>query len=146
MLYKELKKQAVKDLTDYNFLKSSTATLSREISLLQNSSICHSPSFSHSVMSSHSSDSSMIKHLSKLESMEKQLQHNTAKLENIDYALSTLRAPQREILSSYYINRQRKAVYRLAIDTHTDRSALYRRANRALDRYIFAYFGTLGDK
>ena len=146
MLYKELKKQAVKDLTDYYFLKSSTDTLSREIKLLQNSGLYSSPSFSHSVMSSHSSDSGMIKHISRLESLEKQLQYNTAKLENIDFALNNLRTPQREILFSYYINRQRKAVYRLAIDTHTDRSALYRRANRALDKYILAYFGTLGDK
>ena len=146
MLYKELKKQAIKDLSDYHFLKSSLDTLSREISLLQNSSIYHSPSFNYSVMSSHSSDSGMTKHLSMLESLENQLKHNTARLENINHALDALRAPQREILSAYYINRQRKAVYRLAIDTHTDRSALYRRANRALDKYILAYFGTLGDK
>ena len=146
MIYKELKKQAAKDLTDYYFLKSSLDTLAREISLLQKSGLYSSPDFNSAVVSSLSSDSGMIKHMSKLEYLEHQLSRNTARLQNIDLALSALRAPQREILFSYYINRQRKAVTRLAIDTHTDRSALYRRANRALDKYILAYFGTLGDK
>lgn len=146
MIYKELKKQAVKDLTDYYFLKSSLDTLAREISLLQKSGLYNSPDLNCAVVSSLSSDSGMIKHMTRLEYLEKQLSHNTARLENIDLALGALRTPQREILFSYYINRQRKAVTRLAIDSHTDRSALYRRANRALDKYILAYFGTLGDR
>jgi hypothetical protein len=98
------------------------------------------------VMSSISTDDRIAKHISRIEELENQLKNNTVKLGNINLALSALRQPQREILFSYYINRQRKAVNRLAIDTHTDRSALYRRANRALDKYILAYFGTLGDK
>ena len=146
MFYKELKKQAIKDLSGYYFLKSSLDTLPQEIRFLQNSSLYNSPNLGISVMSSHSADSSVVKHLAHIETLQQQLQHNTDKLKNIDLALSALRAPQREILFSYYINRQRKAVNRLAIDTHTDRSALYRRANRALDKYILAYFGTLGDK
>ena len=146
MIYKELKKQAVKDLSDYYFLKSSLDTLAREITLLQKSGLYSSPTFNNAVVSSLSSDGGMIKHITRLESLEHQLALNTARLENIDLALSALRTPQREILFSYYINRQRKAVTRLAIDSHTDRSALYRRANRALDKYILAYFGTLGDK
>ncbi|MBR2028077.1 MAG: hypothetical protein IKA10_03665 [Oscillospiraceae bacterium] len=146
MIYQELKKQAIKDLTDYYFLKSSLDTLTKEISLLKNSGFYSSPSFSHSVMSSHSSDNVMLKHISRIEALEKQLARNKSRLENIDLALNALRTPQREILFSYYINRQRTAVTRLAIDSHTDRSALYRRANRALDKYILAYFGTLGDR
>ena len=146
MLYKELKKQAIKDLSDYYYLKSSLVTLQKEISIMQNNPVYNSPTFGVAVMSTSSADSALTRHISRLEHLEKILQNNTEKLKTIDLALNALRKPQQEILFSYYINRQRKAVYRLAIDTHTDRSALYRRAAKALDKYILAYFGTLGEK
>lgn len=146
MRYSELKQTAIYDLSHYHYLKSSLDTLPQEIHLLQNSSLYSSPSSGMAVMSSISTDDRIAKHISRIEELENQLKNNTVKLGNINLALSALRQPQREILFSYYINRQRKAVNRLAIDTHTDRSALYRRANRALDKYILAYFGTLGDK
>ena len=146
MLYKELKKQAIRDLSDYYYLKSSLDTLPQEIRLLQNSSLYSSPDITVSVMSNASPDSRMINHITRMETLQNLLRSNTDKLHNMDIALKALRPSQREILFSYYINRQRKAVNRLAIDTHTDRSALYRRAIRALDKYILAYFGTLGDK
>ncbi|MBE6894532.1 MAG: hypothetical protein E7483_02870 [Ruminococcaceae bacterium] len=145
MLYKEIKKLAVKDLSQYHYLKNSIDTLSQEIKMLHNSSLYRSYSADNSVMSFSSADSKIINHISRIEYLENQLKKNTDKIKNIDLALDTLRASQKEILFSYYINRQRKAVTRLAIDTHTDRSALYRRANRALEKYILAYFGTLGE-
>lgn len=146
MLYSELKQTAIKDLSQYYYLKSSLDTLPQEIRLLQNSGMYHSAAYGMAVMSSVSADDRIAKHISRIEALEQQLENNTAKLKNINFALSCLTQSQRDILFSYYINRQRRAVNRLAIDTHTDRSALYRRATRALDKYILAYFGTLGDK
>lgn len=146
MFYQDLRQTAIKDLSQYHYLKSSMETLPQEIRLLQDSSLYHSVTFGAAVMASVCTDEKAVRHISLIENLEKQLKNNTDKLKNINLALDALRPAQREILFSYYINRQRKAVNRLAIDTHTDRSALYRRANRALDRYIMAYFGTLGEK
>ena len=145
MYYQELKKMAVDDLSRYYYLKHSLDILPKEIRMLQNSSLYSSVSANSSVMSSSSADEKFINHISRIEKLEKQLEDNKEKISAVETALKALTSAQRDILYSYYINRQRRSVTHLAIDTHTDRSALYRRAERALKKYILAYFGTLGD-
>lgn len=146
MLYKELKKIALNDLYSYYYMQNSLETLPKEISMLKESALYRSPSVGTGVMCSKTSDGPIIKLLSRIENLENQLEYNRSRLQNIDCALNALRTSQRDILFDYYIRRHRKSVCRLAIDSHTDRSALYRRANRALDKYILAFFGTMGDK
>lgn len=143
MLYSELKKMAVKDLSQYYLLKNSLDILPKEIRILQNSSLYHSPNACSGSKPSADNDAKFINHIARIENLQLQLENNKAKVSAMETALKAITSAQRDILFSYYINRQRRSVTNLAVDTLTDRSALYRRADRALKKYILAYFGTL---
>ncbi|MBQ7284027.1 MAG: hypothetical protein IJW74_04150, partial [Oscillospiraceae bacterium] len=119
--------------------------LPKEIRILQNSSLYHSPNAYGSSKPSADNDAKFINHIARIENLQLQLENNKAKVSAMETALKAITSAQRDMLFSYYINRQRRSVTNLAVDTLTDRSALYRRADRALKKYILAYFGTLGE-
>ncbi len=141
MLYEQYKKQALSDLKNYNDLKSGIKTLSQRIQFLKRNDLYTGVAVREKVMQSHDSDSLMIRHLSQLESMENQLRYTKMYISNIDNALALLAPKDRELLTSFYINRQRRSVTKLAEETFSDRSWLYRKAQKALDKYIEAFFG-----
>ncbi|MBE6878302.1 MAG: hypothetical protein E7488_03945 [Ruminococcaceae bacterium] len=145
MLYEQYKKQALSDLKNYNDLKSGIKALSQRIQFLKRNDLYSGVGTREKVMKSCDGDSLMIHHLSQLEAMEKQLRYNKIYVSNIDNALAMLSAKDRDILTSFYINRQRRSVTKLAEETFSDRSWLYRKAQKALERYIEIFFGAVKD-
>ena len=73
--------------------------------------------------------------------LENKLKQTKLTLCSMYNALAMLSTKERDILTSFYINRQRRSVTKLAEETFSDRSWLYRRAQKALEHYIFEYFG-----
>ena len=142
MSYEQYKKQALKDLKSYNELKNNIKVLQQRIKILKKGDIYTAPVTGQTrVMHSHDSDSAMVRHISQLESMESRLAQTKLLLSSMDNALAMLSTKERDILTSFYINRQRRSVNKLAEETFSDRSWLYRRAQKALEHYIFEYFG-----
>lgn len=142
MTYNDYKQQAIKDLSDYNYLKSSIITLPKRIELLQNTFSQGGYSLQTKVMSSTTTDEKMIKHISQIEQLDKTLKYNTLKVSCIEDALSAIPEKDKNLIMSFYINRQRNSVSTLARNSFTDRSCIYRRAQKSLEKYIFAFFGT----
>ena len=140
MLYEQYKKQALSDLKNYNQLKGNIKTLSQRIKFLQKNDLYNGIGFSEKIMHSQDTDGLIIRHLSQLEEMEKQLRYTKMYVSNIDNALSLLSQNDRDSLTTFYINRQRRSVSKLAEETFSDRSWLYRKAQKALDRYIEAFY------
>ncbi len=141
MSYNDYKKQAIKDLSDYNYLKSSLLTLSKRIQLLQNNFSQGAYNSQTKVMVSISTDEKVIAHISQIEQLEHTLKCNTLKVQSIENALSALPEKDRNLMMSFYVNRQRNSVATLARNSYTDRSCIYRRAQKSLEKYIFAFFG-----
>lgn len=144
MTYNQYKKQSVQDLKNYNYLKSSLETLPKRIEIMRKYPL---PSASYAVISTgahnKSADENLINYLAHIEHLENILAANRVKVNCMDAALAALSMKERELLASYYINRQRNTLNNLAYKSFTDRSSIYRRAQRALNKYILAYFGEL---
>ena len=142
MSYEQYKKQALKDLKSYNDLNNNIKVLQQRIKILKKGDIYTAPVTTQTrVMKSCDSDSQMMRHISQLEMLENKLSQTKLTLCSMDNALAMLSAKERDILTSFYINRQRRSVTKLAEETFSDRSWLYRRAQKALEHYIFEYFG-----
>ena len=140
MLYEECRKQAIADLKNYHQLKGSIKSMSQRIQFMQKADLYSAPSASEKVMSSKDSDSAYIHYISQLEEMESRLTYAKMYLFRIDNALSMLLPKDRDLLMSYYVNRQRKSVTRMAEENFADRSWIYRKAQKALENYIALYF------
>lgn len=145
MLYSQYKKQALADLKSYNQLKGRADTISHRIRFLKKNDLYSSAGFDEKVMHTKDSDSLMVRYISQLEEMENQLRYTKMYLANIDNALAMLSPKDRDILFAFYINRQRRSVTKLAEDTFSDRSWLYRMAQNALEKYIEAFYGVTKD-
>lgn len=143
MTYKDLKKQATDDLGNYYCLKASINSISYQLRLLKKADLYHGVNLQQSVMSSHSADSAVISHISQIEQLESRLKHNRSKVRLIDKALNALFEEERTLLLGFYI--YNKPIEDLSLDASVDRSWLYRKAERALKKYILAYFGTIGE-
>ena len=141
MSYREYKNQAIRDLSKYNSLKASVEPLKRRIHDMQNSDLYRAPMPGQMVMGSNSADNKFIHHISGIENLESILRYNTLYIENIESALSCLMPKEKELLTGFYINRQRNTVTNLARKEYTERSWLYRKAQKALQHYIQYYFG-----
>ena len=141
MLYEQYRKQAMSDLKNYNNLKADVKALGQRIRFLQKNDLYTGITMTEKVAHSAESDSLMIRHISQLETMEKQLRYTKLYVNNIENALTMLSAKDRDILTTFYINRQRRSVTKICEETFSDRSWLYRKAQKALDLYITAFFG-----
>ncbi len=139
MTYNNCKAQAIEDLKNYNYLKSSLITLPKRIETMK---IC-APTLSAANGASPEHNGQAANYLSHIEHLENVLAANQVKVSCMDTALSALSMRDKELLSVYYINRQRNTVTNLAMNSFSDRSSIYRRAQRALKNYILAYFGEL---
>lgn len=126
MRYDNNRCRAISDLKNYNRLKGSLDIISTRIELLKKLSQENSNGISDEIAR-----------------LQLKLETNTALVLCIENALSTLSPEESRLLSAYYINRQRGAVEKLSINSYSDRSTIYRRARKALDHYIFAFFGEL---
>lgn len=135
MNYKYYKAQAVRDLTEYKYLKNSVTVLPKQICLLKKID-------SEQKSGTYAAENS-VSYESRIEQLTKILNTNRTKLRCMEYALSILPQKDRDNLNSFYINRYRNSVRDLARKEYTDRSTLYRRAQRSVDKYVFAYFGIL---
>lgn len=139
MNYETYRRQAVCDLTEYKYLKSSIASLQGQIKLLK--SIVPKvpqPQTSAGADSSVPSDSA-----AQLAQLQQTLKHNRLRVQCIEQALAALPQSDRDNLNSFYINRYRNSVRDLSRKEYTDRSTLYRRAQRSVDKFVFARFGIL---
>lgn len=145
MTYKSLKKQAVDDLKNYHYLKRQRENLPKQIEFLKNSTLYTGISLQPHVAQSADSDRKMIAHIARIENAETQLKNINLKLAAMENAFEFLEENEKQLLFSYYINRQRQSVMSLSVTTNTERSWLYRKADRALKKYISAYFGTFED-
>lgn len=141
MTYNNCKSQAIKDLKDYNYLKSSLSTLPKRIEVMRSCALPSGSGFVSVPSGCTPGDDKMINYLSHIEHLENILAANTLKVQCIETALAALPAKDKELLASYYINRQRNTVTNLAYKSFSDRSSIYRRAQRALEKYILAFFG-----
>ena len=140
MLYEEYKKQAINDLKNYHQLKDSIKSMSQRIQFMRKADLYTCPSQGEKVMSSKDSDSAYIHYISQIEELESRLAYAKIRLLRIDNTLCMLMPKERELLMSYYVNRQRKSVTRMAEENFADRSWIYRKAQRALENYISLYF------
>lgn len=134
MTYADYKNQAVSDLRSYNSLRLRADSLSRQISLYRR---LGTAADTDTATENHCAG----KDISPLETLEKELKTITFRTACIDAALDCLDETDRELLRSFYISRQRNAINTLSRRTYTDRSCLYRRAQKALERYIYACYG-----
>lgn len=140
MDYNHYRDMATKDLALYNHLKISLDLLPRQIALLKNSGIAVGGTRER-VMQSVTTDDAVVAHIARIEDMENILQQNRSRIACIDSALEVLGSKDRELLCTFYINRQRNTVKNYANKHFTDRSSVYRRAQRALERYILVCYG-----
>ena len=138
MTYNTCRIQAIEDLKNYNYLKSSLAILPKRIETMQNC-IPHSRTDPSEACSASNTVADAA--IAQIEYLQSTLSANSAKVYCIETALDTLPARDRELLKSYYINRQRNSLTSLAHKSYSDRSSIYRRAQRALEKYILAFFG-----
>ncbi|MBP1570582.1 MAG: hypothetical protein J6C76_01650 [Oscillospiraceae bacterium] len=136
MNYKHYRAQAVRDLTKYKYLKNSVTVLQKQIRMLKKVE-------NEQINSTYAATADALPYAMRIEQLTNTLNTNRTKLRCIEYALSVLPKSDRDNLSSFYINRYRNSVRDLARKEYTDRSTLYRRAQRSLDKYVFAYFGIL---
>lgn len=141
MTYSELKEQAVQDLKNYNELKRSTDVLAKRIEFLKKGNLYADKAAQTAILEDPEEGRQVVRHLSQLEAMEHKLHYSRLYLSNIENALTLLSSSERELLTGFYINRQRLSVSKYARKTYTDRTWLYRKAQKALENYIFAYFG-----
>lgn len=145
MTYKSFKKQAVEDLENYYYLKRQQENLPKQLKILKSSTLYTGSSMQPHVALSGSSDRKMIAHISRIENAETQLENINHKLAAMENAFEFLEESEKQLLFSYYVNRQRQSVMNLSVTTNTERSWLYRKADRALKKYISAFFGTFED-
>lgn len=129
MTYKVYKKQALEDLKKYPYLKSSLVTLSQRIDLLKKISASSADSSGQSVIAD------------EIEQLSDTLHTNTVYVACIEHALSCLPQNEQKLIAAYYIHRQRGVVENLSISNYSDRSTIYRRAQKALEHYTLSYFG-----
>lgn len=140
MNYNHYRNMALQDFKHYNSLKASLDILPRQIALLRNTGI-YSAATGERVMHSVSTDEAVVAQISRIEHLQQTLENNRARIACIDAALNAVGKKDREMLFSFYINRQRGSVLNLARQDFTDRSTLYRRAARALQRYVCICYG-----
>lgn len=129
MTYKAYKKQALEDLKKYPYIKSSLVTLSQRIDLLKKISASSADSPGQSVIAD------------EIEQLSDTLHTNTVYVACIEQALSCLPQNEQKLIATYYIHRQRGVVENLSISNYSDRSTIYRRAQKALEHYTLSYFG-----
>ena len=129
MTYKDNKKRALEDLKNYPYLKSSLITLHKRIELLKK------------LYPDENSTTETTAVAEQINCLSRKLEINATQVSCIDQALSSLSEAEHKLINTYYIHRQRGVVENLSANNFSDRSTLYRRAQKALDHYIFAYFG-----
>lgn len=130
MNYENLKKQSAEDLTNYLNLKTASSDISQKIKRLESSNLYQS-SFNNQPD---------IAAVSRIEALKKQLYTIDEKIDKIEIALSMLSQEDKQILTTFYISRKRTSVNTIARNSYTHRSTVYRRAHKALEKYIQAYF------
>ena len=136
MNYEQCRRQALSDLAEYKYLKSSITVLQSRIQMLRSIS-AEQPNNSMTADNDAFNDPYQLQ----IKLFRETVRKNKAKVNSIEYALSTLSEKDRENLTGFYINRYRNSVRDMARKEYTDRSTLYRRAQRSMDKYILAYFG-----
>ena len=129
MNYEQCRAQAISDLASYNYLKISLSTLPPQIELSQSVGAVAVPQENE-----------------QSRQLRSRLETNILTLRCIEAALDSLTEEERELITSYYISRQRSAAGNFARKSYTHRSCVYRRIHRALDSYILAYFGVAPPK
>lgn len=141
MTYQQCRNQAIEDLKSYNYTKATLSTLPAQIEFLRQSGTAYASPMGQKVSASRDGDSAFVNHLHRIEQLQCALEANRVKLMCMDAALCSLSEKERELLHAFYINRQRNCVNNLALKSYSDRSCIYRRAQRALEKYILACFG-----
>ena len=144
MLYKNLKQQALNELAEYHTLPALCDSLARQIDLLQQNCkiLCAQANLSAETSSRHSKR--LADTLDRIQHLQDLLEDTNLKYTTMQTALNCLSEEEYQLIFGYYINRQIKSVIHLSIDSHTDRSWLYRKAEKALKKFILAYYGTIG--
>ena len=135
MSFEDYKKQAADDLRNLPYLKSRAEILKRQMNMLLEMDD-ESVKIFNRVFPDDNNDCS-----SRLAALEKEYNIVSFNILCIENALNSLTAADRDILISFYVARQRNTVNNLARKTYTDRSCLYRRAQRALEKYIYTCYG-----
>ena len=136
MEFADYKNQALSDLRSYAHLRSRAEALSRQVNMLTETGGISCDKFNVS-----SGISAVSNDVSRLEQLQQELNGVNFRIICIESSLNALDDADRDIITSFYITRQRNTVNTLARKNFTDRSCIYRRAQKALDRYIYACFG-----
>lgn len=136
MEYTDYKNQAISDLSNYTQFKARADTLTRQIDMLSDivNTTCDKSNVSnpaHSVPDC----------IARLETLRSDLHNINFRIMCVDSTLDALTESERELITSFYITRQRNTVNTLARKNYTDRSCIYRRAVKALEKYIYICFG-----
>ncbi|MBE6887143.1 MAG: hypothetical protein E7484_01835 [Ruminococcaceae bacterium] len=139
MAFEDYKKQAADDLRNLPHLKARAENLKRQINMLTEMDVQSVEIFDR-VFEQANSD-----HYSRLAVLQKEFNLVTFRILCTENALNSLTAADKDILISFYVARQRNTVNNLARKTYTDRSCLYRRAQKALEKYIYTCYGVHKD-
>lgn len=83
----------------------------------------------------------MLDQMVLLEELEQRLEQTNAWLQATDRALSTLTAEEKLVLHRMFICPQRGAADRLCRELNTERSSVYRKRERTLNRFTTALYG-----
>lgn len=83
----------------------------------------------------------MVDNLVKQQELQQSLEEAERWVDSMNRALGVLSAEERMILHTMYICRQRGAVGRLCDKLGVEKSSIYRRRDKALDKFTVALFG-----
>ena len=135
MKYEECRKQAIADLTQYKYLKSSITVLTKQLQLMR--------LISANNMDNNQNNEHLQPYKAQASQIKETIRQNKVRIQCIEHAIAALPQKDQDNLNAFYINRYRNSVKEMARKEYTDRSTLYRRAQRSVDKYIFAYFGVM---
>ena len=136
MEFADYRYRAIRDLCSYMQLKSRHEILTRQVNMLTGIVSMPLDEIKVSNTFTDATDAAF-----RLEELKKELNLLNFRIICIESGLNALADSDKEILTSFYITRQRNTVNNLARKNYTDRSCIYRRAQKALKKYIYACYG-----
>ena len=139
------KNEAVEMLRSYEIMRHAAGNLPRQIRILEEEAAtikAGSATLSRSRGRGRREDV-LLDHLMKRQELEKQLSQTQGWLETMDDALDALGQEERQILQTLFVRPESGAVADLCQTLGVEYATLYRRRDKALQRFTRALYGAL---
>lgn len=138
------KQEAIDTLRSYPRRKQAIASLSEQIHQLRaEMESVHSTASDGAPVSGGGNrrEERLLNNMVKRELLEQNRKATIAWCANVDRALRILPEEDRLVLDRMYIHRSRGHIERLSDELNMEKSSVYRRAEKALLRFVQAYYG-----